>query len=120
MLDQLLLSVLFLLALLVRFILSLFTERPGTHEPEKSAPGAPTPPPPPLPLPPARPPVRVAPSRSPAPERPARAPIVTVAPVWRRQRLLPQLQRQDARRGVILMTILGPCRALEPASPPQQ
>jgi hypothetical protein len=44
---------------------------------------------------------------------PAVEPLVAV-----RQRVPMRLgSRRDIRRGVILMTILGPCRALEPADP---
>jgi hypothetical protein len=36
-----------------------------------------------------------------------------------RHRWLQGLRRHEARQGIVLMTILGPCRALEPAQPPQ-
>jgi hypothetical protein len=50
---------------------------------------------------------------------PRRTPSPTVLPlVATRQRPPVQLgSRQEVRRGLVLMTILGPCRALEPPEP---
>ena len=36
----------------------------------------------------------------------------------RRRRRAPIGSLRDARRGIVLMTLLGPCRALEPPGPP--
>jgi hypothetical protein len=58
-----------------------------------------------------RPPVRAA-------VQPA-SPVLIVEPrVASRQRALVRLgSRQDVRRGIVLMTLLGPCRALDPPDP---
>jgi hypothetical protein len=91
------------LALFLRSLLSFMADQQQAREQDELPRAEPTTPPPPLPLPPAPLPAHT-----------------TVAPASRRRRLLPQLRRQEARRGMILMTVLGPCRALEPSSPPQQ
>lgn len=52
--------------------------------------------------------------------RPRRPEPVGAPPVVTRQRPPGRLgSRQDLRRGMILMTILGSCRALEPPDPAQ-
>jgi hypothetical protein len=64
-----------------------------------------------------------APGRPPAPSRPRegpiRAPLPAVAPpaAKRREARWPVASLRDARRGIVLMTLLGPCRAVEPYDP---
>ena len=75
-------------------------EMPAEREPAR------VPVPPPRPLPPV-----VAPASPPrAPVKPPRAPS---RPTQRR-RLRHRMDPHEARRGVVLMTILGPCRGMEP------
>jgi hypothetical protein len=57
-------------------------------------------------------PPAVAPRRTPSPAVP---PLVAT----RQRAPVPLGSRQDVRRGMVLMTILGPCRALEPPEPPR-
>jgi hypothetical protein len=63
------------------------------------------------------PPAEVQPRR--AREGPHRAPLpLAVAPsAARRRARLPVGSLRAVRRGIVLMTILGPCRALEPPGP---
>jgi hypothetical protein len=57
-------------------------------------------------------PPAITPRRTPSPAVPP--------PVAIRQRVPMRLgSRQDVRRGMVLMMILGPCRALEPSEPPR-
>jgi hypothetical protein len=114
--EQLLLFVLLLFVLLFRsFFADLLRKRqraaPREVEPEVSAvpPRVRT-----LPLPPAaRPPVpRVGPRST---SLPAVGPPIAI-----RQRMRSRLGGlRDVRRGIVLMTILGPCRALELPGPPR-
>jgi hypothetical protein len=57
-------------------------------------------------------PPTVAPRSVPSPAVPSLVAIRQREPVWLGS-------RRDIRRGMILMTILGPCRALEPPEPPR-
>ncbi len=41
------------------------------------------------------------------------------APVAEPRRRKPYLHSSDVRRGIVIMTILGPCRALEPETAPE-
>ncbi|HEU4370939.1 MAG TPA: hypothetical protein VFV05_22180 [Methylomirabilota bacterium] len=73
---------------------------------------------------PARIPPRVVIARPPSPvvtRRPAAdLPGATAAPPERRRRGRRRLRnRRDARRGIVLITVLGPCRGLEPLAPPE-
>jgi hypothetical protein len=119
MLDQLLLFFLLLLALLVRFLLSLMADPQQAREQDglpRDEPAQllfpPTPPSVPLLL---------------LPEASSTAATIHTVPstheasiaVPYRHRWLQGLRRHEARQGIVLMTILGPCRALEPAQPPQ-
>jgi hypothetical protein len=64
-----------------------------------------------------------APDRSRASDRtregPMRAPLPAVAPpaALRPQARWPVASLRDARRGIVLMTLLGPCRAMETYDP---
>jgi hypothetical protein len=64
-----------------------------------------------------------APGRSPVSEMPRegpmRAPLPAVAPpaAKRPQARWPVGSLRDARRGIVLMTLLGPCRGVEPYDP---
>jgi hypothetical protein len=64
-----------------------------------------------------------APGRFPASERlregPMRAPLPAVGPpaAKRPQARWPVGSLRDARRGIVLMTLLGPCRGVEPYDP---
>jgi hypothetical protein len=60
-------------------------------------------------------------SRTPKPSRKERAAgmpsVATPLAAIRRQERSPVRSLRDARRGIVLMTILGPCRGLEPPGP---
>lgn len=109
--EDLLFYLLFILAALFSLISSWLKKRHEETAPSKSAPGAPR-------LPPG--------SRAPLPpqrdreERPVGPPLPAAAfPVSnRRRRGAPIGSLREARRGIVLMTLLGPCRALEPPGPP--
>lgn len=113
--EQLLLFVLLLFVLLFRsFFADLLRKRqraaPPAIEPEVPAvlpPRVRTLPPPPV----ARPPVPR--------EGPRGMPLPTVGPpVATRRRARPHVGNlREVRRGIVLMTILGPCRALELPGP---
>jgi hypothetical protein len=114
MLEQLLFLVLFLLVLLVSSVLVEVLKRQqriAQPEGEPEAPvlfsKAPLRPSPPLASPPTP---RAGPCSTPVSETPP--PSVT-----RRRARVGSLR--DVRRGIVLMTILGPCRALESPRPPQ-
>jgi len=67
----------------------------------------------------ALPPPRVlhpVPEPAPPPARVTRAEPAVVQVVERRRRVPYRLRSADVRRGMVLMTILGPCRALEPGA----
>ena len=91
MLDQLLLLLLLVFALLLRYILPLLGDWQLSREQAPSS--------------------RLA--------RQVAALPVASAVTPRGQRRLQMLHRHEARHGIILMTILGPCRALEASQPPQ-
>jgi hypothetical protein len=119
MLEQLLLFVLLLFALLLRPLLPFLTDwlkrrehqAPPEVEPEASPVLRPerTLPRPRV----ARPPVLR--------EGPRGMPLPTVgSPVATHRRARSRLgSLRDVRRGIVLMTILGPCRTLEPPGPPR-
>ena len=64
-----------------------------------------------------RPPVSPARAPSMYREGPRRVPLPAVAPpgATRRRARWPVRSLGDARRGIVLMTLVGPCRALEPS-----
>jgi len=118
--EWLLLLVFFVLLPLVERLLRAARQQQDAAAPEP--PGAPRPQAPPLPLPLPRP---VAPPLSmPRPRagqaRPRHPPAVTKPaparrPVMRRPAMAADLRHAPAlRRAIVLMTILGPCRALSP------
>jgi hypothetical protein len=115
--EQLLLLAIFLLVPLLNFLLAMWRRRQregtraGSFEP--AAPEAPAP---------ATRPGSIAASqagvsgdrpRRETPRMPAETP-----PGAPRLKVSARLGPRDARRGVVLMAILGPCRALEPGPPP--
>jgi hypothetical protein len=109
--EQLLFIAFFVLVPLLNFLARLLRKRlpaPPTPEAEPEAPAMTVPPP--RVLLPVPEPVR------PAARGPRAAEVVAVA---RRRRKPPRVRAADARRGVALMTILGPCRAVEPDEVPR-
>ena len=61
------------------------------------------------------PPLALAPWQYRAKDAPSPAVMPPVA--TRRQQRSPVTSKSDVRRGIVLMTLLGPCRALEPSDP---
>lgn len=106
----------------VVFLLSMLVERLKARQrqppQEARSPLPPVPPRVPTPLPP-RVPTPLPPRVMPSPVSLEESPRTTVPPVppARAPRSRPQRSlgdRHDIRRGIVLMTLLGPCRALEP------
>jgi hypothetical protein len=110
--EQLLFIALFVLVPLFNFLAKVLRQRrrPAAPIPQAEEPGEPVTalPPPRVLLPVPEPPRPSA--------RPPRAPAVLV--VERRRRAPYRLRPADVRRGLVLMTILGPCRALEREASP--
>ncbi|NKE72414.1 hypothetical protein [Candidatus Manganitrophus noduliformans] len=108
--EDLLFYLLFILAALFSLISSWLRKRHEGKIPSKTGPGASRiPPGARAPLPPQR-------DRE---ERPTGPPLPAAAlPVSNRRRRAPIGSLREARRGIVLMTLLGPCRALEPPDPP--
>ncbi len=117
MLDQFIALLVLLIALFGRYILPYLIEWQRAEE-ERAA-GQPPASSLPLPLPPV--PAPSMPEGPPIPvrTRPAPALRVQATPIARRHQWLRQLHREEARRGMVLMIILGPCRALEGLREPQ-
>ena len=115
--GQLLLLAVFLLVPLLNFLLTLWRRRrregtrAGPFEPV--APQTPAPPARPRAIQAARAGLSGDRLRRETPRVPAEA-----LPGAPRLKVSARLHPRDARRGVVLMAILGPCRALEPQSPP--
>jgi hypothetical protein len=117
--EQILLLAAFLLLGLINAIVRWLQRRPGTPGPEPEAPRSE--PETRLPVPRTRPAPAAAPvharvpPREPAVSAPRRMP--SAAPdvhARRRRRVHPRLgRRADLRRAIVVMTVLGPCRALE-------
>jgi hypothetical protein len=107
--EQLLFIVLFVLIPLFNVLAKLLRKRrPAPPVPEERVT--------------ALPPPRVlhpVPAPSPLPARVTRAGPAEVQAVERRRRVPYRLRSTDVRRGIVLMTILGPCRALEPGASPE-
>jgi hypothetical protein len=119
MLDQLLLLLLLLFALFLRYILPLLGDWRQSREQEGLPTGKRTTPSrPPVLIPVPLPSIPKVPSSRVGKQATAR-PIVAPAMIPRGHRRLQMLRRHDARHGIVLMTILGPCRALEAPQPPQ-
>jgi hypothetical protein len=119
MLDQPLLLLMLLFALSLRYILPLLGDWQQSREQEGRPTGEPTTPPlPPVMTPMPRPSIPKLPLARVAIQTTAR-PRVVPAVISRRHRRLQMLRRHEARHGIVLMTILGPCRALEASQPPQ-
>jgi hypothetical protein len=113
--GQLLLVAVFLLLPLVNFLLTLWRRRrrEGTRAGEPVAPETPTQETRPRAIQAARAGVSGDRPRRETPRVPAE-----VLPGAPRLKVAARLGPRDARRGVVLMAILGPCRALEPQLPP--
>ena len=114
--GQLLLVAVFLLLPLVNFLLTLWRRRRRESTRagfEPVAPETPTQETPPRAIQAARAGVSGDRPRRETPRVPAE-----VLPAPRASRSSARLGPRDARRGVVLMAILGPCRALEPQLPP--
>ena len=119
MLDQPLLLLLLLFALSLRYILPLLGDWQQSRAQEGRPTGEPTTPsPPPVLIPVPLPSIPKVPSPRVGKQGTAQ-PIVApvVMPGGHRRRQL--LHRHEARHGIVLMTILGPCRALEASQSPQ-
>lgn len=119
MLDQPFLLFMLVFALFLRYVLPLFGDWQQSREQEGLPTGKQTTPslspvltPVPLPSIPKVPSSRVS-------KQAASRPIVAPAVIPRGHRRLQRLRRHEARHGILLMMILGPCRALEPPQPPQ-
>jgi hypothetical protein len=114
--EQLVFLALFLLFALLNLIVRLFRER-AAKPPDTAPPPLRRPPPPRPPEPLARPaPARVAQPPAPAPVVPGPAAPALAAPAAAPARRRPRARLggpRDLRRAVVLMTVLGPCRALE-------
>lgn len=119
MLDQPLLLFMLMFALLLRYVLPLFGDWQQSDDQEGLPSGEPTKR--------SLPPVLLSMPRSSDPQdRSARVdkrataqPMVASAVIPPGHRRRQMLRRHEARRGILLMTILGPCRALEASQPPQ-
>jgi hypothetical protein len=117
--DQLLLFILLLLALFLRYLLPFIADQQQAREQDELPRDEPTQP--------LFPPTSPSVPLSLLPEAPSTAATIHTVPsthvasiaVPYRHRWLQGLRGHEARQGIVLMTILGPCRALEPAQPPQ-
>jgi hypothetical protein len=111
--EQLFILLVLAFVLLINFAARLLRRWVKSGVPRGMGPEAPQSPPrgPRLPLP-------VAPSRT-VREGPQGTPLpVAVAPPAARRRPRSRIGRApELRRGIVLMTVLGPCRALEPSDP---
>lgn len=108
-LEQIVLLIVFILLPLFNFVMQRMKTRPKSHTP-KEEPAAPirrqapaTPAPPPTP--------RASRSRVHGPQAPTISTAISMSHVTKRSLLGTS---RDIRRGIILMTILGPCRTFDP------
>ena len=113
---QLLILVMVAFVLLINLITRVLRRRRESEAPRRMDPEAPQVPP----RGPRPPPPVVEPRR--AREGPHSAPLPVAAPpsAARRRARSPLGSLRVVRRGIVLMTILGPCRALEPPAPPRE
>jgi hypothetical protein len=120
--EQLIFLLAFLLVALFNFIRQVRNQRrtQGEGAPPVEPERAPAPPGRVVITPPARPPAGGLERRRPVPEHRA-APPTSVEPARVGRRRLarwPIGHRADVRRGIVLITVLGPCRGLEPPASP--
>jgi hypothetical protein len=113
MLDQFIALLVLFIVLFARYMLPYLIEWQRSYEEEQRSAGRPPTPSAPHPLP-----------RIPVPSIPEGPPIPVMKPAMplplthttvrrRRHRWFQTFDRQEARRGMVVMMVLGPCRALE-------
>jgi hypothetical protein len=126
-LEQVIVLAIFLLVALFNFVRQVLAQRRQRGEVPEEEPAEEAPPPPRAPTPPPRvivvPPQPVAapapprrPRAEPLREGPAPRPVPRPRPRRPRRRLF--ASRGEARRGIVLLTVLGPCRGVEPPAEP--
>jgi hypothetical protein len=111
--EQLFILMMFGLVLLINLIARLLRRWIGREAPREVEPER-------IPIPPDRrrqPSPAVPQRRAPTRELRATLPSALTASAPRRRRHWPLRSRREVRRAIVLMTILGPCRALEPPGP---
>jgi hypothetical protein len=110
--QQLLILVGMAFVLLINFVTRLLKRRVGRETPQRPESGVSE-----MPRPARRPPPVMAPRRLPAVSDTTPLPRAVRRVAQRAPGRAPLGGLRAVRRGIVLMTILGPCRALEPPSP---